>query len=1058
MKNSVSNLVFYRYCKFFFVTIACIIQTNIFGGITPLRFNAGEIVIHKLNYEYFIGKQICDSAVAYFIHPVSLGKKDDSVCQKNADSNRLFINTQLKSSNIFFFRLFFKNQRGVYRYIDFSIKNKLMAEANMVQDDLIEIQKFYQAGTVMSRTLYRFIPPTGETNSEQFCWYARAARLIKDGVEKIFYINNRLRIQREYVAGRLKDTLYTEFNSTGAVHKTYTVSNGKVAATKSFEKNAVINKKAFLFGLDNYAVPDGSKNLFQARLPNLAGCENDVNLLKKVLTEDKGFDSHEIYRISGMDASKASLLKSFYNFSNGVKKGDIVFIHFSGMGMISEASPGNAQLIIACNDYYKYKDESGFISQMEFEQFLNAVQSAAGVSGQVILSLDVCHAGYFLSESISSDTVNINPISNSFRGESNNILFRLIKNGGASTFIYASSSKDGFSVEMKGRDGKSYGYYTSVLADIMSSNPILNSQDLFDNIQDSMKEKGQTPGYLAKESQFLFEKNVDDYDSLPSLPKLSLKAKAYSISVGINSYNTSTTKLHFDNCVSDAADYAAYFLSQYRKAVKDGDSSKIFSTVLLNENATKQKIIEAVNSAISSSRPEDYFIFNFSGYCKPLKDSAGKNVTWFVPYGLSNIADDKEIREKGISLKQLKELLQLIPANNQLFITEAGSTTDFQREFIQALIETSPTIASLSNKNRIFIVPKSSGMDNCICKNKYIEHGPLNFYITNMSNELNIFGLFDDSLYASAIKFELSKQEVECNYFRTGYFDIFFEKDFVKDLKYFLPEEIMQSRGGETLAEDRESVASNISRRFALVVGTDIYKGKPDWGDLNNPVSDATEIATALRNNFGFTVKLLQDKPSDSIYNQILWLSHQLQPSDQLLIYIAGHGDFDDRLFDDGFIVCNNSNTTKDDPYRNSYIQYSKLSRMINRLPARQILMVLDVCFGGTFDERVARNKSRGREDTYSDLTADTFFREKMKKNTRLYLTSGGKKEVPDGYKGKHSPFAIRLLQALQTRGGAAKILTASDLFQFVKMLPSGPLLGSFGDDEPGSEFVMLGK
>jgi hypothetical protein len=176
------------------------------------------------------------------------------------------------------------------------------------------------------------------------------------------------------------------------------------------------------------------------------------------------------------------------------------------------------------------------------------------------------------------------------------------------------------------------------------------------------------------------------------------------------------------------------------------------------------------------------------------------------------------------------------------------------------------------------------------------------------------------------------------------------------------------------------------------------------------------------------------------------------------MIYIAGHGAYDERLFDDGFIVCANSKPEKDDPYRNSYIQYSKLSRMINKLPSRQILMVLDVCFGATFDERVARNKSRSKSNEYTDLSAENYLAEKLKVKTRLYLTSGGVKEVPNGYKGNHSPFAQRFLQCLQTKGGSAKILTATDFFQFVKMLPSGPRIGSFGDDELGSEFIMLAK
>jgi hypothetical protein len=185
-------------------------------------------------------------------------------------------------------------------------------------------------------------------------------------------------------------------------------------------------------------------------------------------------------------------------------------------------------------------------------------------------------------------------------------------------------------------------------------------------------------------------------------------------------------------------------------------------------------------------------------------------------------------------------------------------------------------------------------------------------------------------------------------------------------------------------------------------------------------------------------------------------LSLKLGENDQLFIYVSGHGDFDDKLMDDGFMVCSDSKAKKQDPYRNSYIAYSKLSRMINRLPAKQVLMVLDVCFGGSFDERAVRNKARG--DVYDDVASLTYYGEKMKLKTRLYLSSGGKVAVPDGYAGKHSPFAHRLLQAMQERGGAQKMLTSSNLYEFVKKLPSGPVLGSFGDDDLNTEFILIAK
>ncbi len=64
--------------------------------------------------------------------------------------------------------------------------------------------------------------------------------------------------------------------------------------------------------------------------------------------------------------------------------------------------------------------------------------------------------------------------------------------------------------------------------------------------------------------------------------------------------------------------------------------------------------------------------------------------------------------------------------------------------------------------------------------------------------------------------------------------------------------------------------------------------------NLNNPVYDATAVADELKHDYGFEVNLLKDPPMDTIYNSIRQYYQKLQENDQLLIYFAGHGDFDE--------------------------------------------------------------------------------------------------------------------------------------------------------------------
>lgn len=646
-----------------------------------------------------------------------------------------------------------------------------------------------------------------------------------------------------------------------------------------------------------------------------------------------------------------------------------------------------------------------------------------------------------------------------FRGETNNLLFNFIKKDDASVAVLTGTTGKELGYEIQDDNGKTYGMFSYHLGLGLLSPGITNTKELYDEITGLCEERNssQHPGYFANFDMPLFDPEIIPLDSGQAvLPALTQSGNAFVLSAGISTYFSSTVnKLKFSNCVNDARSYASFFQSQFSE-IEGARTMQTF--LLLDSSATRDNILKAINETISNSKPEDYFIFNFSGYCKPLSDSTGKRVTYFVPYGLKNIGDTNEIKKKGIPLSQLKDLLQLIPANNQLFITEAGSTDAFQKEFIQALIETSPTIAALSNKNRVFIVPKSSGLDKFYCNNISVEHGPINYYITNLSSDLNLFGLFKNGVYAEAVKYAIAKTEISCDYFKSGYFDIFFEKDYIKDLQYFLPSEVMQTRGAIGTGQAREALSAGNSKRYALVMGTNKYDGKPDWKDLNNAVPDAEDIAAELANGFGYNVKLLIDKPIDSFYAHIAYLSNILKKNDQLIIYVGGHGDFDSVLLDDGFIVCKNSKPVSEDPYRNSYIQYSKLEKMVNRLAANQILMMLDVCFSGTFDARVAKNQGRDRTTDYTDISDKTFFSRMLAKKTRLYLSSGGKDVVPDGYKGKHSPFALRILQALQARGGSSRILTASDLKKFVERLPSGPLIGSFGDDGTNTEFILLGN
>lgn len=1087
-------------------------------GLKPVGYDR-SIVLHNNNYGVFISGFKPDSVAVIYRQPKEFTRPLDSLStlfevrgsyiyssRKNKQDfirdpalNRQLVQQLIALNDLSFFRLFYKNASGqVYKYDDLSARGKKISEVVLTDGQVLamEIQKFYEDGVVRNRTQYRVLRPDSlEKKKYDSLWYDLNPKLVKAGREEIFYPNQKPMLARVYDNGLLRDSLYTELYSNGVVKKTYSTRGGVLhGSARSYDKQGKLlgelvfnngkvvkkvvagteasqHKKAFLLGVSDYGVPSGlSGGKTWNKYPFMSiNTANDLDTLRDVLVTYNGFDPARITTVTDEAATRNQLLAALRKFSASLQKGDIVFFHVSSQGIIIPDQPDSLRkfegLAIPCRDA-NYPDNpslssSNFIFQYQLEAFFNDVKKVIGKTGQLIISLDACHSGKLLSYQAGTEN-NKEVTAIASRGESNNMLFNLVRDENIPTIIYTATTSEGLGYEMRDDRGKIFGAYSLALAGALSSPLSLNSEEVHEEVVSFLKEnaKRQVPGYLANETQFLFEGKdaVGDNDKEKvKLPAIKPAGNVFILSAGVTDYALKTgEQLSFKNCEADAKAYGAFFQKQYEDLGGSRDGKKLYSSLLINQDATRENILAAINNAISNSKPDDYFIFNFSGYCKPLRDNSGKQVTWFVPFGLKSINDSAEIREKGISLTQLKDLLQMIPANNQLFITEAGSTDDFQKEFIQALIETSPTIASLSNKNRIFIVPNGSGLDNFSCNNSKEEHGPINYFVTNLSDDLNIFGLFEGGIYADAIKFNLNKTAVGCNFFRTAYFDVFFEREFMRDIRYFLPEELMQSRGAGLINKDKAAVANAIAKKYALLVGTNTYEGKPQWKDLEGiPVLDVRSIGTELKNHFGFEVITLVDKPSDSIYESIIRLSKTLKPNDQLLIYVAGHGDYDENLFDDGFIVCANSKQAKDDPYRNTYIQYSKLSRMINKLPASQVMMVLDVCFGGSFAEKVVRCSNRSG---YEDLSSADYISGKLKLKTRLFLSSGGKKEVPNGYKGRLSPFAQRFLQCLQTRGGDSKLLSSSSFYEFVKKLPSGPVIGSFGDDECGSEFLMLSK
>lgn len=239
---------------------------------------------------------------------------------------------------------------------------------------------------------------------------------------------------------------------------------------------------------------------------------------------------------------------------------------------------------------------------------------------------------------------------------------------------------------------------------------------------------------------------------------------------------------------------------------------------------------------------------------------------------------------------------------------------------------------------------------------------------------------------------------------------------------------------------------------YALIFATDQYD---NWSDLVNPVFDSKTIADELRKTYGFKVEMIENATQSEMLKKIReYGEKKYQPLDQLFIFFAGHGTYD-QTFGEGFVVTRES--LLNDEAKTTYLSHNRLRSIANNIPCEHIFLAMDVCFGGTFDQALASSRG-GEEEVYREQNQSEFITRKLTYKTRKFLTSGGKTYVSDGIPGKHSPFAKSFIDALRSRGGRDGILTLPELFTYVEKLKIQPRFGEFGDNAPGSDFIFVAR
>jgi uncharacterized caspase-like protein len=515
------------------------------------------------------------------------------------------------------------------------------------------------------------------------------------------------------------------------------------------------------------------------------------------------------------------------------------------------------------------------------------------------------------------------------------------------------------------------------------------------------------------------------------------------VSIGINRYsglNVSPLRC----CEADATEFAD---SLARVATRICDN--VYRCVLLSERATRQAIQDSMEAVTRRSRPDDVMVFFFSGHSTIDKQSN----MYLLP---TDVSVDKKTNVYGnaISGELLKTWLARVAARNQMIILDAGrSSFDafksmYEEERMSQNERLQPNIVMLSIYPLGYDGPNHGLLTDCLLR------GLAGQAATNpQTRQISAWGL---ETFANRKVFECGDSSFGGKLRISSYVQ---GKDFA--LGYAIIgiaglQELRSSRAAEPVLRDitQPLVPVRSPKNYALLFASDRYDS---YRTLVNPTYDANTLAAELKDNYGFVTETVLNPPRDTIEAKIMhYFDMKFADGDQLLVFFAGHGDYREEG-KQGFVIARDSRPKSDDRLCKSYIKHTDLRDWIDQINCKHILVILDVCFGGTFDQRIAESVHRSG-DEYQEVADSTFLARKSKIQTRWYLTSGGKEYVPDGRPGHHSPFAFKLIETLREHVDKKRILTTSGLKSALEKMTPEPCMGEFGSYEPKGDFVFVPK
>lgn len=202
-----------------------------------------------------------------------------------------------------------------------------------------------------------------------------------------------------------------------------------------------------------------------------------------------------------------------------------------------------------------------------------------------------------------------------------------------------------------------------------------------------------------------------------------VKPNMYILAVGINSYLNPKYNLNYAKNDADA----------FVKSLS-ASASKLFGKVeniILNDaNATRDGILQAINSIKAKATPNDVFVFYYAGHGTMSAGSeTNKSQFYLVPHNVTKMYEaDEQLMKLGISANEIGDFSKNIKAQKQLFVIDACQSGGAMQTLAMRGAAEEKAIAQLARSTGTYFIA-ASGSEQFATEVNELGHGVFTYSV-----------------------------------------------------------------------------------------------------------------------------------------------------------------------------------------------------------------------------------------------------------------------------------------------------------------------------------------